>query len=250
MVKINRRIPADRIKLVLFDLDGTLVDSRQDLADAVNAMMRAYKRPELPCAVIASFIGDGAPMLVRRALGDPDNDQFFREAVEHFIAYYHVHLLDNTLTYPGMIETLDALANDGQRRAMAVLSNKPVVPSRRIVAGLGMGRHFFQVYGGNSFETKKPDPFGALTLCREAGVRPDEAVMVGDSSNDVLAGRNGGLWTIGANYGLVPKELVVTPPDVLIDSPSELLLVLDPASVFDPEPASWSNGEVTPPSPS
>ena len=80
---------------------------------------------------------------------------------------------------------------------MAVLSNKPVNPSRRIVAGLNMGKFFFQVYGGNSFHTKKPDPFGALQLCQEAGVLPAEALMIGDSSNDILTGRNAGTWTIG-----------------------------------------------------
>jgi phosphoglycolate phosphatase len=247
MVKINRPLPADRIKLVLFDLDGTLVDSRVDLANAVNAMLRAHGRPELPCALIASYIGDGAPMLVRRALGDPDNEAFFRQAVKHFIAFYGEHLLDNTLPYDGMIETLDALAGDGRRRAMAVLSNKPVGPARRVVEGLGMGKYFFQVCGGNSFHTKKPDPFGALTLCREAGAEPAESVMVGDSSNDVLAGRNAGLWTIGVAYGLCPRDLLVTPPDVIVDSPSELLQVLDPAAIF---PSAATNGEATPPSPS
>jgi phosphoglycolate phosphatase len=249
MVKVNHRIPADRIKLLMFDLDGTLVDSSQDLANAINAMLRHYRRPELPCAVIANYIGDGAPMLVRRALGDPDNDQLFHDAVQYFMGWYREHLLDNTRVYPGIMEALDGLAADnGRRRSMAVLSNKPVNPSRRIVAGLDLSKYFFQVYGGNSFETKKPDPFGALKLCEEAGVRPDEAVIIGDSSNDVLTGRNAGIWSVGVTYGLAPQTLEIAPPDVLIDLPHELPQVLAPGSAL--EAAAPANGEAAPPSPS
>jgi phosphoglycolate phosphatase len=251
MVKINRPIPTEKIKLLLFDLDGTLVDSSQDLADAVNAMLRHYRRPELPCAVIANYIGDGAPMLVRRALGDPDNDQLFHDAVQYFMGWYREHLLDNTRAYPGIIEALDCLAtNSGQPRSMAVLSNKPVNPSRRIVAGLDFGKYFFQVYGGNSFDTKKPDPYGALKLCEEAGVQPGEAVIIGDSSNDVLTGRNAGIWSVGVTYGLAPQTLEIAPPDVLIDSPHELLLVLEPGSACGQSEMASVNGESAPPSPS
>jgi phosphoglycolate phosphatase len=248
MIKINRPIPAATIKLLLFDLDGTLVDSRQDLCDAVNAMLRQYCRPELPSEVIANYIGDGAPMLVRRALGDPDNDQLFRDAVQHFMSWYREHLLDHTRPYPGIIEVLEFFAASG--RPMAVLSNKPVNPSRRIVAGLEMSKYFFQVYGGNSSETKKPDPFGALKLCQEAGVNPSEAVIIGDSANDILAGRNAGIWTVGVTYGLAPRTLEIAPPDVLIDSPSELPLVLQPGLVSEPSETAARNGEAAPPSPS
>ncbi len=231
MLKINRPIPADRIKLLIFDLDGTLVDSRQDLANSVNAMLRWLHQPELPCDLIASYIGDGAPMLVRRALGDPDDEAEVQTALEYFMTWYREHKLDTTYVYPGMIEALQAIEAANSDRRMAVLSNKPVNPSRAIVEALGLGPFFFQTYGGNSFHTKKPDPLGALKLCDEAGVKPDQAVMIGDSSNDILTARNAGMWSIGVTYGLAPQSLALAPPDVLIDSPEELPVVFGIAPV-------------------
>jgi len=224
MLKINRQIPGEQIKLLIFDLDGTLVDSRLDLANSVNAMLKHFGRKEEPCDLIASYIGDGAPMLVRRALGDPDDEHFVADALNYFMAYYREHLLDNTYVYQGTVEALDRMkgGRDGQSRKMAVLSNKPVRPSQRIVDGLGLGSYFFQVYGGNSFHTKKPDPLGAVTLMKEAGVSPEETVMVGDSANDVLTARAAGMWSIGLTYGLAPHQLEQAPPDVLADSPAEM----------------------------
>jgi len=111
---------------------------------------------------------------------------------------------------------------NGAGRKLAVLTNKPVRVSRDILAGLGLAGCFFQVYGGNSFETKKPDPLGANTLLREAGVAPEETVMVGDSQVDVLTARNAGLWSVGVTYGFAPRSLEVTVPDVLVDTPAEL----------------------------
>jgi phosphoglycolate phosphatase len=108
---------------------------------------------------------------------------------------------------------------------MAVLSNKPVNPSRAIVEALGLGEFFVQVYGGNSFPTKKPDPLGALTLARENGVEPAQALIVGDSDIDVLTARNAGMWSCGVSYGFAPHSLEQAPPDVLVDSPHELPLL-------------------------
>jgi phosphoglycolate phosphatase len=107
-------------------------------------------------------------------------------------------------------------------RTLVVLSNKPVSPSRAIVEALGLGPYFQQVYGGNSFPTKKPDPMGALTLLREFDMDAGEAMIIGDSSNDVLTGRNCGMWTCGCTYGFAPETLAQAPPDVLVDHPSEL----------------------------
>ncbi len=229
MLKINRSIPGDKVKLLIFDLDGTLVDSRVDLANGVNAMLRHYGQPELPVDVVASYIGDGAGMLVRRALGDPEDENLVTGGLEFFIAYYRVHKLDNTYVYPGVTEALDRLRHgpNGVPRKMAVLSNKPVNPSRGIVEALGLQPFFFQVYGGNSFPTKKPDPFGALKLCEEAGVKPSEAAVIGDSNNDVLTGRNCGMYTVGLTYGLSPHTLEISPPDVLAETPQEIPLAFE-----------------------
>lgn len=228
MIKVNRPIPSQQIKLAVFDLDGTLVDSRVDLANSVNAMLEHYGKPTLPCDVIASYIGDGAPMLVRRALGDPDDEKFVEEALLYFLGWYREHKLDNTYVYEGVHAALEAIraGANGTPRKMAVLTNKPVRPSQVIVDALGLGKFFLQVYGGNSFHTKKPDPHGALVLLDENNVRPEEAVMIGDSDNDVLTARNAGMYSIGLTYGLSPDSLKAVPPDVLVDTPAEMAQVL------------------------
>ena len=210
-----------------FAVGERLIDSRLDLIHTVNSMLEHFHRAPLPDDVIASFVGDGAPMLVRRALGDPDDEAFVQEAVEYFLAYYRVHKLDHTHVYEGVKEALEAIRDSASTpdRRLAVLSNKPVNPSRAIVDALGLGEFFIRVYGGNSFHTKKPDPLGVNTLLRETGTSPEEAVMIGDSSIDVITGRNSGLWTCGVKYGFAPRSLLDAPPDVLVDSPQELVEV-------------------------
>ena len=222
MPRFNRQFDPRSMKLVIFDLDGTLIDSRQDLIQSVNAMLRHVKHPELPGEVVASYVGDGAPMLVRRALGDPDDENFFKQALEFFLSYYREHKLDHTRVYDGIPEALKQIQSNGTERKMAVLSNKPVHPSRAIVDALGLANYFVRVYGGNSFETKKPDPLGVNKLLSETGARPQDAIIVGDSSIDVLTGRNAGIATCGVTYGFAPHTLCEAPPDVVIESPKEL----------------------------
>ena len=228
MIRTNRAIPTEQIKLLIFDLDGTLVDSRLDLANSVNAMLRHFSKPPLPNEAIAGYIGDGAPMLVRRSLGDPDDESYVQKALEFFLLYYREHKLDNTYVYAGITESLEAIqqSRNGRPVKMAVLSNKPVGPSRAIVDALGLGKYFFQVYGGNSFHTKKPDPAGVQALLDEAGTKPAETIIIGDSDVDVLTGRNAGIYSIGVKYGLAPHTLEDAPPDVLIENPQELALLL------------------------
>lgn len=229
MIRKNRAVPAHELNLLIFDLDGTLVDSRLDLANSVNAMLRHYAKPELPNDVIGSFIGNGAPMLVRRSLGDPDDEQFVQEALLFFMNYYRAHKLDTTYVYDGVFPALDAIhasRNGSGGVKMAVLSNKPVGPSRAIVEALGLGKYFFQIYGGNSFHTKKPDPAGVQALLQEAGVAPETTVIIGDSDVDVVTAKNAGIYSVGVTYGLAPHTLEEAPPDVLVDHPLELAEVL------------------------
>jgi phosphoglycolate phosphatase len=225
MIRIRRAFDPHSIKLVIFDLDGTLIDSRLDLVHSVNAALRHIQRPELPDDVIASYVGDGAPVLIQRALGPEAADEaLIRKGLEFFLSYYREHKLDHTTVYPGIQEALASIQNSGNGvpRKMAVLSNKPVNPSRAIVEALGMGRYFTQVYGGNSFATKKPDPEGASKLVSESGVRPEQTAIVGDSHVDIRTGRNAGLWTVAVKYGFAPHTLEVESPDIEVDTPQEL----------------------------
>jgi phosphoglycolate phosphatase len=224
VIRFHRQFSPWKIKLLIFDLDGTLIDSRLDLIHSINAMLRNANRPELPGEMIASYVGDGAPMLVRRALGDPQDEGFFQLCLDYFLAYYHDHKLDHTQVYGGIREALASIhtSQGTARRKMTVLSNKPVNPSRVIVEALGLGEFFAKIYGGNSFPTKKPDPEGAYTILRETGVGAEETLIVGDSSIDVVTGQNAGLWTCGVTYGFAPQTLEAVPPDVVVDSPAEL----------------------------
>jgi phosphoglycolate phosphatase len=224
------------LRLIVFDLDGTLIDSRIDLCNSVNATLRHLDKPELPEAVISSYIGDGVSMLVRRALGDPEGDahdeQYVDEALTFFLDYYRIHKLDFTYVYPGVLESLEAIRILFPEILMAVLTNKPVNPSRDICAHFGLARFFFQNYGGNSFHTKKPDPHGLLALIAEASAIAGQAItstqtlMVGDSHVDVLTARNGGTQSIGCTFGLAPQSLATTPPDYLAHSPTDWLAIL------------------------
>jgi phosphoglycolate phosphatase len=235
MIRYLRPFDPRRIRLLVFDLDGTLIDSRLDLIHSVNAMLLHLGRPELHGELIASYVGDGAPALVRRALGETDDEALLREALEYFLGYYRLHKLDHTTVYEGIPETLARLAEQGNggqpngvQRLMAVLTNKPVRASRDIVQALGLGDFFVRVYGGNSFTTKKPDPQGVRTILEETGVAAEHALMIGDSSVDVLTGRNAGLWTCGVTYGFAPHSLEEVSPDVLVEKPRELGDLLRP----------------------
>jgi phosphoglycolate phosphatase len=225
MIRVRRAFDPHSIKLVIFDLDGTLIDSRLDLVHSVNAALRHINRPELPEEVIASYVGDGAPILIQRALGGEEVDEALaRKGLEFFLSYYREHKLDHTTVYPGIQKALGTIQSSGNGvpRTMAVLSNKPVNPSRAIVEALGLGGFFSQIYGGNSFSTKKPEPEGALKLVSEAGVEPEQTAIVGDSHVDMRTGRNAGLWTVAVTYGFAPHTLEVEAPDLEVDTPQEL----------------------------
>jgi len=201
--------------LVIYDLDGTLIDSKLDLAHAVNAMLRHTGRTPLDNERVYSYVGNGAPVLIRRALGDAASEADVQEGLEFFLEYYRDHMLDYTVPYPGVREAVERLRDAGV--AQAVLTNKPVRISRAIIEGLGMGPCFFQVYGGNSFDFKKPHPIGVETLMAECGTMRDRTVMVGDSSVDIKTARNAGIAACGVTYGFQPETLADPSPDALMD---------------------------------
>jgi phosphoglycolate phosphatase len=228
-------------KLLVFDLDGTLIDSRQDLTNSVNAMLAHYGKMTLSEGVVASYIGDGAGVLVRRALAhahviaeedDPHDDAFVEEALDWFVEYYKIHKVDFTTVYPGVMESLDTIRRLHPRLPMAVLTNKPVIPSRLICRHFGLDRFFFANYGGNSFATKKPDPEGLLRLIVEAekltgeAITASETVMIGDSHVDVLTARACGAISLGCTFGLAPVTLHAARPDLSVDHASEWPRVL------------------------
>lgn len=206
------------VRVLIFDLDGTLINSKLDLANSINAMLEHMGRAQLPHEMIYSLVGNGAPVLVRRALGEGATDAEANEGLGFFLSYYRMHMLDNTVTYPGVREGLKLL----EEFPMAVLTNKPVRFSRAILDGLGLSPYFRFVYGGNSFERKKPDPMGVEVLLRELTATPREAMMVGDSEVDVRTARNAGIWACGVRYGLGIEGLGVHPPDIMLDSLTEL----------------------------
>jgi phosphoglycolate phosphatase len=217
------------VRALIFDLDGTLIDSKLDLALSVNATLAELGRDALPHEQIFSYVGQGAPSLIARALGSDASEQDCMTGLEFFIKYYSAHKLDNTVLYPGVREALDAL----REMTMAVYTNKPVRVSRSIIAGLGLSDHFRVVYGGNSFERKKPDPMGVHTILQEFGAAPAQTMLVGDSEIDVQTARNAGTWSCGVTYGFGSQRLGEYPPDLLVDNLVEIVPYLSTAPAHD-----------------
>ena len=200
---------------MIFDLDGTLIDSRRDLANAVNATRAHMGLGPLDNQQVYSYVGNGAPELIRRSLANAAGDAEVSSATEFFLGHYRAHVLDCTTLFPGVQESLERLHRAGKR--MAVLTNKPEGMSRAIVEGLGAAGYFFRVYGGDSLETRKPDPMGAAALMKEAGSTRATTVMVGDSSVDVVTARNAGIACCAVTYGFQPETLAHPAPDLLVD---------------------------------
>ncbi len=212
------------VHLAIFDLDGTLVDSKDDLANSVNATLQWLGMPALDHETVASYVGNGAPVLMRRALGEQASEADVTRALEYFLNHYQAHVLDRTRPYPGIPEALEQLRREGV--LMAVLTNKPVRMSGRILEGLGLRDYFQRLYGGNSFERKKPDPIGVETLLNELRVERGEAIMVGDSAVDVRTARNAGIRIIGVTYGFQPDSFEADPPDEIIDQAEDIPRVI------------------------
>ncbi len=206
------------VRALIFDLDGTLIDSKQDLIRSVNAMLVEMGRETLQEDTIFGYIGNGAPKLVGSALGNGATEEERERALQFFLKHYEDHKLDSTCAYPGVAEALEEL----REFPMAVLTNKPVRVSQRILEGLQLAKYFRAVYGGNSFETKKPDPQGAKKILEEFGAAAGEAVMIGDSEVDVQTARYAGTLAAAVNYGFGTHDRAAYPADIYLDSLTEL----------------------------
>ena len=211
--------------LIIFDLDGTLIDSREDLAIAVNAMREHLQMPPLDQSLIESYVGNGVAMLVKRSLGPDASDGLAERGLEYFLRYYGAHALEHTRCYEGVPELLEKLSAQGH--TLAILTNKPERITTDIVGGLEIRDYFFRIYGGDSLFATKPDPEGIRLLMEEAHETASGTLMVGDSAVDVRTARNAGVRCCGVNWGIQPESFELNPPDFLIQSPRELLLELE-----------------------
>ena len=212
------------VRLVVFDLDGTLVDSLGDLANALNFALAQLvpQTPPLPLARVRSFIGDGARLLVARSLEAAGLHVSVDEALPVYVQAYRQRMFDHTRLYAGVREVLDALHD----RNLAVLTNKPGDMSRAILSHLGVAERFFRIVGGGDLAEHKPDPSGLLQLVDACSATPERTVIVGDSAGDVRTGRAAGTHTVGVTYGFAPGSMATEPPDVVIDHLRDLLPLL------------------------
>ena len=203
------------MSLLIFDLDGTLIDSRLDLVGAVNATRNYMGREPLANDTVYQYVGNGALVLIQRAMGPEMSPEEVERAHDFFIEYYRGHALDATVLYPGVKEALERLQK--AKHSLAILTNKPVRISKLVASGLGIGDYFFEIYGGNSFDYKKPNPIGIDTLCSTADIPKQDTWMVGDSAVDIQTARNAGVRACGLTYGFQPESLKEFPPDILFD---------------------------------
>ena len=209
---------------IVFDLDGTLIDSRADLAQAVNHVLRTLGLPGLPLDVVTSYIGAGARTLVQRSLG-PAHEHRLDEGLMRFMEFYGAHLLDHTRLYAGIADVLHALVQRGA--GLSVLSNKPEAMSRTILAGLGVLPLFAAVLGGDSVAARKPDPGGLQHLCASLRISPERMLMVGDSVIDRDTARAAGIAFCGVAWGFGLAGLHARRAQPIIDEPAQLLPILE-----------------------
>ena len=225
------------VDLIIFDLDGTLIDSKEDLAASTNHALHRLGLPQLSVETIATYVGDGIYKLMERAIpsaslragpsaepvvsaveplraGGQAHLELLEEAVELFRNYYSQHLLDRTHLYLGVRETLEHF----QEKKKAIVSNKPYDFTMTIVEGLGIDHYFDLILGGDSTENRKPHPEPVEKVLKQLGIMKERAAIVGDSPMDIEMGRKAGLFSVAVTYGLRPREeLIETKPDLLID---------------------------------
>lgn len=207
---------------VVFDLDGTLVDSRADLVAAVNHALGEMGLAALPFDTVCAYIGEGAHRLLEQSLGSAA-DSRVDEAVRRFLPYYGAHLLDRTVPYPGIPETLSALARAGA--LLSVATNKPEAMSRAILDGLGLASCFRAVVGPDTVGARKPDPAALRRVMESCGSAPEQTLFVGDSGIDVATARAAQVDFCGVAWGIRPHELRAAGARI-VAAPAELLDVV------------------------
>ncbi len=212
-----------KFRCLLFDLDGTLVDSRADITNSVNLTLAELNRPTLSDETIHQFIGEGVRLLLERALRATQSAELQTAEVEHALKIYqrqyHAHLLDQTKLYPEVAETLAGFS----ALPKALVTNKPFAFTRPLLDGVGLTEHFRVVFGGDSLPERKPSPLMLLEAARRCEVEPAQCLMIGDSWVDVEAGRNAGMKTVGYTGGFRGRaELEAARADYLIERFSEL----------------------------
>ena len=204
---------------LVFDLDGTLVDTKDDLAEAVNVTLAHLGLPRQDPPRLWSYVGHGGRVLLERALG-PEHAPRIEEAVAFFMTWYRAHLLDRSTVYPGLVAVIERLAADGA--LLSVLTNKPADMSAAVITGLGLGALFPRIIGGDSLPTRKPDPTGLRSVMAAAGSDAATTLMIGDSAIDVATGKNAGVATCGVLWGFSGRSVEEAGADVLIATPAEL----------------------------
>jgi len=216
------------VPLIVFDLDGTLIDSRRDLADATNALLEDLGAAPLDVEAVARMVGEGAATLVRRALSASGIDPETPGALDRFLVHYNGRLLVHTQPYDGIPGALETL---GQRCPLAVLTNKPAAATMTILEGLKLSRFFRQVVGGDTAFGRKPDPSGLLELIRQAGATPATTVLVGDSPIDRETARRAGaricLVRYGFGFTFAPEDL--SGGELTVDRAADLPHALEPS---------------------
>ncbi len=214
------------VDLIIFDLDGTLIDSKKDIAFSVNETFRRMGIDPIPEETIYGYVGNGVRPLIDRSLAAAGKENAISQAIEHFRAIYIDHLLDTTVMFGGVDEVLESFNKN--RKKMAIASNKPYRYVEKILKGLGMDDYFESVKGGDSVEMKKPAPEMLQSIMKEVSIDdPKDAVFVGDSGVDIRTGKNANVRTIGVTYGFRSrKEVEENEPDAIIDSPIELMDIL------------------------
>jgi len=209
----------ERFDLFVFDLDGTLADTREDIAASLNHALHFLGRPPLDLETVTRYVGNGARTLIERALGSDASPERVEAGLDSFVREYREGCLSKTELYPGVAATLEGL----RTKNLAVLTNKPLYHSRKILAALGIEHHFLSVVGGDTLASKKPNPAGLLTILEASGAASERTLLIGDSAVDIHTARAANVAAAFVTYGFSPHAEREARPDHVLSSLLELL---------------------------